>query len=65
MCIRETNFVIHWIEIYPVDSAIHLLNIWGLGSFVDGDIKLFSKVMQNGEMRDQFWPTFLCNFLTL
>ena len=24
--IRETNYVIHWIEIYPVDSAIHLPN---------------------------------------
>ena len=28
--IRETNCVIHWIEIYPVDSAIYLLNNWGL-----------------------------------
>ena len=24
-----TNRVIHWIEIYPVDSAIQLLNNWG------------------------------------
>ena len=23
---RETNCVIHWIEIYPVDSVIHVLN---------------------------------------
>ena len=23
----ETNCTIHWIEIYPVDSAVHLLNI--------------------------------------
>ena len=30
--IRETNWVIHWIEIYPVDSAIHLLNNWGLAA---------------------------------
>ena len=65
MCIRETSFVVHWIEIYPEDSAIHLLNIWGLGSFVDGDREPFSKVMQNGEMGDEFWPTFLCNFSTL
>jgi len=28
--IRETNWVIHWMEIYPVDSTIHLLNNWGL-----------------------------------
>ena len=26
--IWETNCTIHWIEIYPVDSAIHLLNNW-------------------------------------
>ena len=26
---RETNCVIHWIVIYPVDSAIQLLNNWG------------------------------------
>ena len=28
--IRETNCAIQWIEIYPVDSLIHLLNNWGL-----------------------------------
>ena len=28
--IMETNCVFHWIQIYPVDSAIHLLNNWGL-----------------------------------
>ena len=27
-CIRETNCVIHRIEIYPVDNAILLLNNW-------------------------------------
>ena len=27
--VRETNYVIHWIEIYPVDSAIQLLNNCG------------------------------------
>ena len=26
----EDNCVIHWIVIYTVDSAIHLLNNWGL-----------------------------------
>ena len=25
----ETNCTIHWIEIYPVDSVIQLLNSWG------------------------------------
>ena len=28
--IWETNCVTYWIEIYPADSAIHLLNNWGL-----------------------------------
>ena len=26
----EDNCIIHWKVIYPVDSAIHLLNNWGL-----------------------------------
>ena len=26
----ETNCAIQWIEIYPADSVIHLLNNWGL-----------------------------------
>ena len=30
----KTNCVIHWIVIYPVDSAIHLLNNWSLGDIV-------------------------------
>ena len=30
MSIRETNCVIHWIVIYPVDSAIQRLNNRGL-----------------------------------
>ena len=34
MIIRETNCTIHWIAIYPVDSAIHLLDNWGLVTFV-------------------------------
>lgn len=29
MSIRETNCAMHWIEIYPVDSIIHLLNNCG------------------------------------
>ena len=24
-----TNYAINWIEIYPLDSTIHLLNNWG------------------------------------
>ena len=27
--IRKTNCTIQWIEIYPVDSVINLLNNWG------------------------------------
>ena len=26
--IRKTDCTIHWIEIYPLDSVIHLLNNW-------------------------------------
>ena len=29
MSIWETNCVIHWEEIHPLDSATHLLNNWG------------------------------------
>ena len=25
----QTNCTINWMEIYPLDSAIHLLNDWG------------------------------------
>ena len=32
--VRETNCVIQWIVIYPVDSAIHLLNYWDLAPVV-------------------------------
>ena len=28
--IRETNYVIHWLEIYPVDSVIHLSSNYAL-----------------------------------
>ena len=28
--IRESNYVMHWIEIYLVDNIIHLLNNWAL-----------------------------------
>ena len=31
MSIRETDLVIHWIEIYPVrNSVLHLLSEWSL-----------------------------------
>jgi len=26
--IRKTNSAIHWMEIYPMDSAIHIWNNW-------------------------------------
>ena len=38
--IRETNYAIRWIVIYPVDSAIQPLNNWGL-------IGLGSKIQEN------------------
>ena len=28
--VKLSNNVINWIEIYPVDSAIHILNNWDL-----------------------------------
>ena len=30
--IRETDCVVHWIKIYPVDSVIQLSNNWALES---------------------------------
>ena len=30
----KTSCVIHWIVIYPLDSAIYLLNNWSLGDIV-------------------------------
>ena len=32
--IRKTNCAAQWIEIYPMDSVIHLLNNWGLVSML-------------------------------
>ena len=29
ICIRETDCIIHWIDFYPVDSAVQRLNNWG------------------------------------
>ena len=34
MTTRKTNCTIQWIEIYPLDSVIHLLDNWGLGSIL-------------------------------
>ena len=39
--IRETNYAIHWIVIYPVDSAIQRLNNWGQ---VDSAIQLLNNL---------------------
>ena len=38
--IANTNCVIHWIVIYPVDSAIHLLNNWNLNVIVSITINI-------------------------
>ena len=32
--VQKLESVIHWIVIYPVDSAIHLLNNWNLNVIV-------------------------------
>ena len=37
--IRETNCVIHWTKIYPVDCVIQLLNNWGEISSAEGYFK--------------------------
>ena len=37
--IRETNSIIHWIEIYPVDSFINLSNNWAQISSLVGCLK--------------------------
>ena len=41
--IAQLAFVIliHWIAIYPVDSAIQLLNNWGLVGRGESETKLF------------------------
>ena len=38
--IRETNCIIHGMEIYPVDSATQLLNDWGTENY--GDLRWVS-----------------------
>ena len=38
--IGETNYTIHWIEIYPVDSAIQRLNNRGQGRVVWSWVKI-------------------------
>ena len=37
----ETNSVIHWTKIYPVDSVIQLLNNWSLVNHYQGRIQVF------------------------
>ena len=51
--IRETNCNIDWIEIYPIDSVIHLLNNWGQ---LDSDLssgQRFSKRLNNQALRNK------------
>ena len=45
-----TNYAIHWIDIYPMDSTIHLLNNWGT------DLK-------RGVENDIFWSEIESGFL--
>ena len=48
--IWETNYAIHWIEIYPLDRVIHLWNNWGT------DLK-------RGVENDIFWSEIESGFL--
>ena len=41
MSIRETNGTIQWIDIYPVDSVIHILNNWGQINLYPVDSAIF------------------------
>ena len=41
---RETNCAIYWIEIYSMDSVIHLLNKWGLDFLVPWTLFLSSRI---------------------
>ena len=38
MSITKTNCSIHWPEIYPVDSTIHLSNNWGQIYWIDSEL---------------------------
>ena len=44
--IRETNCVIHWIVIYPVDSAIQLLNNWGQNKTIFFKTQMFLRTQK-------------------
>ena len=45
-----TNYAIHWIDIYPMDSTIHLLNNWGTN-------------LKRGVENDIFWSEIESGFL--
>ena len=56
--IKETNWVIHHIEIYPVDSVIHLLE--NLGSyvllyleFISGDVRQAPSIMRRISLAEE------------
>ena len=42
--IRETNAVIHWIEIYPVEAKALFITFWtvGWGGFYSSELKAFA-----------------------
>ena len=43
--VRETNGVIHWIEIYPVEAKALFITFWtvGWGGFYSSELKAFSR----------------------
>ena len=45
-----TNYAIHWIDIHPMDSTIHLLNNWGTN-------------LKRGVENDIFWSEIESGFL--
>ena len=63
MNIRETNNYcpIQWIEIYPVDSAIYLLNNWGLVDYGKGLCSSAYELKQNSNAssKEEYIPLIL------
>ena len=55
--IRETNCAIHWIGIYLVDSAIHLLNNWDQGMK-----NLMAHQVQGKQNLAETWPSKPINY---
>ena len=50
--VGKTNYAIHWIVIYPVDSVIHPLSNWGLNFKLERGINTICLLCQRGHV---FW----------